>query len=131
VSCVGYDDNQGCWICKNSWGTGWGESGFFQIAYGQGKYPDGSGGIDSQMWAIDGIAGTGWENGVHVLGLWAIDQDFNAWAYFDGGIGWRKIAPDNMNIFFDIQAQLASAKAAARPVNFYNNQGVIQQLYVL
>lgn len=34
VSVVGYDDAQGCWICKNSWGTGWGEAGFFRIAYG-------------------------------------------------------------------------------------------------
>ncbi len=31
---VGYDDAQGCWICKNSWGTGWGESGFFRVKYG-------------------------------------------------------------------------------------------------
>jgi C1A family cysteine protease len=35
VAAVGYDDGQGCWICKNSWGTNWGESGFFRIAYGQ------------------------------------------------------------------------------------------------
>ncbi|MDQ3822211.1 MAG: C1 family peptidase [Actinomycetota bacterium] len=35
ISVVGYDDTQQCWICKNSWGTGWGDSGFFRIAYGQ------------------------------------------------------------------------------------------------
>jgi Papain family cysteine protease len=35
VLVVGYDDNQRCWICKNSWGLGWGESGFFRIGYGQ------------------------------------------------------------------------------------------------
>jgi C1A family cysteine protease len=34
VSIVGYNDNQGYWICKNSWGTNWGENGFFKIKYG-------------------------------------------------------------------------------------------------
>ena len=35
VYIVGYDDSQSCWIVKNSWGTGWGESGFFRISYNQ------------------------------------------------------------------------------------------------
>lgn len=35
VAIVGYDDAQGCWICKNSWGDDWGENGYFRIAYGQ------------------------------------------------------------------------------------------------
>ena len=37
ICVVGYDDTLQCWICKNSWGTGWGESGFFRIGYGQSK----------------------------------------------------------------------------------------------
>jgi len=35
VAIVGYNDSPGYWICKNSWGTNWGELGFFRIAYGQ------------------------------------------------------------------------------------------------
>jgi C1A family cysteine protease len=35
ISVVGYDDNQQCWICKNSWGTTWGASGWFMIGYGE------------------------------------------------------------------------------------------------
>lgn len=35
ITVVGYNDSQKYWICKNSWGTGWGEKGWFKIAYGQ------------------------------------------------------------------------------------------------
>ena len=38
VSIVGYDDVEGCWICKNSWGLEWGDPndpGWFKIAYGE------------------------------------------------------------------------------------------------
>jgi hypothetical protein len=41
VLIVGYDDTQNCWIAKNSWGSaGFGENGFFRIAYGQVKIDD-------------------------------------------------------------------------------------------
>jgi C1A family cysteine protease len=32
---VGYDDSTQAFTVKNSWGTGWGESGFFRIAYSE------------------------------------------------------------------------------------------------
>jgi len=35
IMIAGYDDTQQCWICKNSWGTGWGENGWFRIGYGE------------------------------------------------------------------------------------------------
>jgi inhibitor of cysteine peptidase len=34
VVLVGWDDAQGIWHMKNSWGPGWGESGYARIAYG-------------------------------------------------------------------------------------------------
>jgi hypothetical protein len=35
ISLVGWDDNggDGYWILRNSWGTGWGESGYMRISY--------------------------------------------------------------------------------------------------
>ncbi|NIM91661.1 MAG: hypothetical protein GTO17_12020 [Candidatus Aminicenantes bacterium] len=35
VVLVGYDESQDCWICKNSWGRGWGENGYFRIRRGE------------------------------------------------------------------------------------------------
>ena len=36
VCIVGYDDNPGYWICKNSWGPNWGNKGkgYFNMSYG-------------------------------------------------------------------------------------------------
>jgi hypothetical protein len=45
VLIVGFDDDQQCFIVKNSWGTNWGENGFFRIAYSQ----------------VDGVVGFGAE----------------------------------------------------------------------
>jgi len=35
IALVGYNDDPGYWIGKNSWGTSWGEDGWFRIAYGE------------------------------------------------------------------------------------------------
>ena len=37
VVIIGYNDDPdpGYWICKNSWGTGWGINGWFKIKYGE------------------------------------------------------------------------------------------------
>ncbi|MFC5480580.1 C1 family peptidase [Massilia suwonensis] len=123
VSIIGYNDNPGYWICKNSWGKSWGDQGFFNIAYGECA-------IESwQNHGADEIVNTGWQNNSRVLGLWSIDQDRNAWAYFQA-LGWRKISTETDAVFYQLLTDLISAKAAARPVNFYEENSVIKQVYV-
>jgi C1A family cysteine protease len=34
VLLVGWNDSDGCWIIKNSWGAGWGEQGYARVKYG-------------------------------------------------------------------------------------------------
>ncbi len=53
VCVIGYDDVGQYWVCKNSWGTGWGSGGYFCIGYGQC-------GIDDGMWEIDAPISIPW-----------------------------------------------------------------------
>jgi len=40
VILAGWDDAEGVWILRNSWGAGWGESGYMQIKYGVSNVGD-------------------------------------------------------------------------------------------
>jgi hypothetical protein len=50
VVLVGWNDAEDCWICKNSWGTSWGMSGYFKIRRDQAVIG---------TWAILPTIGTG------------------------------------------------------------------------
>jgi hypothetical protein len=54
VILVGWDDDYGAWRLKNSWGTGWGESGYMWIQYGISNI-----GTNAAYVAYEGIGGTG------------------------------------------------------------------------
>jgi C1A family cysteine protease len=125
VSIIGYDDNQKYWICKNHWSSQWGENGFFRIAYGEC-------GIDS--WLVHGVQGieeTMWLHNLHITGLWAIDQNRTAAAYFAELRDWRQIAADNDSIFICMLSQIIAAKAANRNVTIYEEKGYVKRIYVL
>ncbi len=98
VAVVGYDDQDECWICKNSWGTGWGEPysgerGWFRIKYGQCGMEDVFG-----MWnmTVTKPAGCGWAS--HLL----VDYSFTSrsrtiWAYAGNKWRYRRITESQVN----------------------------------
>jgi C1A family cysteine protease len=123
VCVVGYDQGDGYWICKNSWGTAWGESGFFRIAYGQA-------GIDATMWAVEGIVDTTWLENQRITGLWTNNQARNGWLYVDG-LGWRRIASDSDGATIQLLVLAAAARVANRPVRLQIESSIVKQIYVL
>ena len=123
VVIVGYDDAQQCWICKNSWGTGWGEQGgYFRIGYGQC-------GIDAESYGVNGVVNTRWIRQKKVVGLWANGEERNAWAYLSDE-GWQKISNNNDDGFINSVRQLTAAKATNANVDVYVENGLINSIYV-
>jgi len=125
VEIIGYDDTLGCWICKNSWGPGWGDNGYFKIAYGQCQIETWSG-----PYGVTGIGLRMWNNNVRVNGLWSNSSERNAWVHFQG-VGWRKITNDSALAQYTMLSQLAVAKSAGRNVRALQDNNVIEQIYVV
>ncbi len=122
ITLIGYDDSQGCWIAKNSWSTGWGEGGFFRIAYGECR-------IESyQTCGVQGINLRTWWPDQQILGLWSNESDANVWAY--GAVrGWLKLDSAAVTTNEAMLLELAAAKAGARPVGLFEDSGSVQQFY--
>ena len=124
VTLVGYDDNQSCWIAKNSWSPAWGDHGFVKIGYGECN-------IESWgVFGIDGISLRFWMNNVHALGLWTNDQPDNAWAYMES-MGWLKLADVSDQANLTMLEQMSSAKLRGTAVNaFTDGSNRVTQAYV-
>ncbi len=56
VAIVGYNDSERCWIVKNSWGTKWGEKGWFRMSYDANMITAWGHGTTGIMY-VDGIYG--------------------------------------------------------------------------
>jgi C1A family cysteine protease len=123
VCIIGYNTAGEYWICKNSWGTIFGDSGYFKIAFGQC-------GIEGEVYGVTGIVNDYNVNGVKVQGLWAINETRNAWVYLSNGHGWKKIGNSNDTAFINLLTQLASAKTTNSTVNVIFKNSLIQQVYV-
>ena len=122
ITLIGYDDAQGCWIGKNSWNTGWGDGGFFKIAYGECR-------IETYgACGISGVSLRAWLPNQQILGLWSNESDANIWAY-GSTRGWLKVDGTNTTTSAAMLAELATAKAGNRQVGLFEDSGSIKQIY--
>jgi C1A family cysteine protease len=122
VSLIGFDDAQQCWIGKNSWGSGWGEQGFFRIGYGEC-------GIES--WRVHGADYVNLRMRVNALirGLWSNESADNAYAYLDN-LGWARLAYAAPGANLSMLTELTSARLRNQPISGFHDNGQLTETYV-
>jgi C1A family cysteine protease len=122
VCIVGYSDADKCWIARNSWGAGWGESGYFRISYGEV-------GIDYEMWGVE-VDAKPIDGAIVkidkalITGLWVNEGATNAQCYVDR-VGWRKLTTPAF------VTAAAAARVAKAPCTLFVKGDTIVEMYVL
>ncbi len=126
VCCVGYSEAEGCWICKNSWDEGWGDKGYFKIAYGEAD-------MDTRfaMYGAEELYGPLMPDGKEEEGCgWsqyvAVDSTFDPerrvlWALVDGSWRYRVLTPAQL-------VELGSILMAAMPIQVCYKQDAITRI---
>ena len=127
ICCVGYDDNQQCWILKNSWGAGWGDNGFVRVRYNQPALLIDT---DWSMYSVDVQVGPVIYNNITVSQVYSTPHSKNGWAYLQG-IGWRRIHPNANDGHTNTLAMFAIAVAKGRKVTVNADGSYIYQAYLL
>lgn len=101
VLIVGWDDNEcdgaGAWICKNSWGPGWGDEGFFYIQYGSAGIGQNS---QRPIYTYEGTPEAVFSEETIVVNVplgGQVDYDFNIGNTGDGNLiyAFEVLSPDN------------------------------------
>jgi hypothetical protein len=104
VILTGWDDEDGCWFVKNSWGAGWGEDGYARVKYGDlEKY--------NYAYAVIGIVDhgaapvpTGWQKPVAVESSSQYSDNYAAGRAIDDNLNthwFSDFSDDRPNITFD------------------------------
>lgn len=119
ICVVGYDDINQCWICKNSWGANWGESGYFRIRYGEC-------GIDDVMYGFERTLENVWIT-AKVNTLLACKDKFDVKL---DTYGWRAVKTDSKGkINLHLVSMLISAKRRKTPIRVRITNGAIDLIY--
>jgi C1A family cysteine protease len=122
LAIIGYDDAQGAWIVKNSWGTGWGMNGYGLIKYGE-CYIDTWSNI-----AVTGVTVRRWTDPKKVLGGYSTGHDRNGWVYVQDN-GWLHVGGTSGTAHVAMFDDLLTAKEKSAYVNAYSDDGLITQTY--
>jgi C1A family cysteine protease len=125
VSLIGWDDDQGCWIGKNSWGTGWGERGFFRIGYGDSYIEDYP--VDRPtVLGCTGVTVRAWLPAQRATALYASANDANGWAYLEN-FGWQHLS-GGLSTTTNKLIELAHSRATGHPVTAFVDGGELRTL---
>ncbi len=113
VLLVGYDDSQQCFKAKNSWGTYWGESGYFRIAY-----DDVADDVQFGSYAINGsgVYTEGFNSGPSI----SITNPTDTSIWHGGSvytITWTDNIADNVDIFLYLGSHIIGVIASSVPSN--------------
>ncbi|MCE7009118.1 C1 family peptidase [Kibdelosporangium philippinense] len=127
VALIGWDDDSQCWIAKNSWGTAWGEDGFFRIAYGDSfieSYPS----PRPTVFGCTAVHLRAWLPAQRALRLFATANDANGWAYLEN-LGWTHLAGGPHSTTNKL-AMLTHARASGHPVTPFINGNELSTVQV-
>jgi len=111
VLVVGYNDEQECWYIKNSWGTEWGEDGYFRLKYGSICGLDANDAFSIVLTPDDNLV----KHITAVTNLELVSVTDNSvkikWGIVDGATGY--------NVFVNNTAITTSKETAAEILNWY------------
>nr|WP_042192570.1 C1 family peptidase [Kibdelosporangium sp. MJ126-NF4]CEL19603.1 hypothetical protein [Kibdelosporangium sp. MJ126-NF4]CTQ94597.1 hypothetical protein [Kibdelosporangium sp. MJ126-NF4] len=127
VVLIGWDDDAQCWIGKNSWGTGWGDGGFFRIGYGECFIED----YPSPRPSVLGCTAVhlrAWLPAQRALRLFATANDANGWAYLEN-LGWTHLAGGPHSTTNKL-AMLTHARASGHTVTPFINGNELSTVQV-